>query len=211
MAKSNSVNLDITPNADGYSIAGGTTPRTLTLTAGNVTLSAGGSNTYTLPAATGTLVSRDSTDTLTNKTIDASTNTITNLGYGGYAQSTSNFSTSNTSATQITGVSVTVTSLGTSKRLKITLMAGTVYNSSANVAARVTLWRGTVGSGTQLQQGRGFQAGSSGTGSVTLIAVDNPTAGSVTYNAALHADSTGTATVEGSSTAPISLLVEFIN
>jgi hypothetical protein len=76
MTKNSAVNLDITPNADGYSIAGGTTPRTLTITAGNVTLSAGGSNTYTLPAATGTLVSRDSTDTLTNKTISISSNTF---------------------------------------------------------------------------------------------------------------------------------------
>ena len=79
MAKSSAVNLDITPNADGYSIAGGTTSRTLTLTAGNVTLSAGGSNTYTMPSATDTLVGRASTDTLTNKSIDGSTNTITNI------------------------------------------------------------------------------------------------------------------------------------
>lgn len=76
MAKNSAINLDVTPNADGYSIAGGTTPRTLTITSGNVTLSAGGSNTYTLPAATGTLVSRDSTDTLTNKTIAGSTNSV---------------------------------------------------------------------------------------------------------------------------------------
>lgn len=76
MAKNSAVNLDITPNADGYSIAGGTTPRTLTITAGNLTLSSGGANTYTFPAATGTLVSRDSTDTLTNKTIAGSTNSV---------------------------------------------------------------------------------------------------------------------------------------
>lgn len=69
MATNNSANNTYTNNADGFSLAGGTTPRTLSLTAGNLSLSAGGSNTYTFPAATGTLVSRDSTDTLTNKTL----------------------------------------------------------------------------------------------------------------------------------------------
>jgi len=76
MATNNSANNSYTNNADGFSLAGGTTPRTLTLTAGNVTLSSGGSNTYTMPAATGTLVSRDSTDTLTNKDLTSSTNTF---------------------------------------------------------------------------------------------------------------------------------------
>lgn len=68
MAKNNSVNLDITSNADGFDISGGTTTRTLTLTGANVTVTGSGANTYTMPSSTDTLVGRASTDTLTNKT-----------------------------------------------------------------------------------------------------------------------------------------------
>lgn len=80
MSTNNSINSTYANNADGFSLTGGTTPRTLLLTAGNVSLSAGGSNTYTMPAATDTLVGRASTDTLTNKSISGSTNTLTNVG-----------------------------------------------------------------------------------------------------------------------------------
>ena len=77
MAKNSAVNLDITNNADGYDISGGTTKRKLTVTGADVTLTGSGSNTYTFPSATDTLVGRDSTDTLTNKTIAGTSNTIT--------------------------------------------------------------------------------------------------------------------------------------
>jgi hypothetical protein len=59
----------ITENADGFTISGGTTERDLILTGADITLTGSGTNTYTFPSATGTLVSRDSTDTLTNKTL----------------------------------------------------------------------------------------------------------------------------------------------
>ena len=68
MSKNSSVNLDITNNADGFDISGGTTARKATLTGADITLTGSGSNTYTYPSATDTLVGRVSTDTLTNKT-----------------------------------------------------------------------------------------------------------------------------------------------
>jgi hypothetical protein len=71
MAKNSSVNLDITPNADGYDVSGGTTKRKLTVTGADITLTGSGTNTYTFPSATDTLVGRASTDTLTNKTLTA--------------------------------------------------------------------------------------------------------------------------------------------
>lgn len=56
MATQNSINLPVTVNADGFTISGGTTERDLTVTGADVTLTGGGGYTYTLPAATCTLL-----------------------------------------------------------------------------------------------------------------------------------------------------------
>lgn len=59
MAKQSSVNLDITNNADGFDISGGTTARKLTATGADITLTGSGSNTYTFPDASCTLAAND--------------------------------------------------------------------------------------------------------------------------------------------------------
>jgi hypothetical protein len=72
----NGSNQNYANNSDGWQLAGGVTPRTLTVTGGNITMTGSGSNTFTFPAASDTLVGRASTDTLTNKTMTASSNVI---------------------------------------------------------------------------------------------------------------------------------------
>ncbi len=62
MAKRNSTNTDITPNADGFDISGGSTARKLTVTGGDVTLTGSGSAVITFPSATGTLYATNNTD-----------------------------------------------------------------------------------------------------------------------------------------------------
>ena len=55
MAKQNSVNLDITNNADGFSIAGGSTSRTLGVSGADITLVGSGTATLTFPTTSTTL------------------------------------------------------------------------------------------------------------------------------------------------------------
>jgi len=55
MAKQNSVNLDITNNADGFSIAGGSTSRTLGVSGADITLVGSGSATLTFPTTSTTI------------------------------------------------------------------------------------------------------------------------------------------------------------
>ena len=65
----NSSNQDFTNASDGYVLGGGTTERKLTITGGDMTLTGSGSNTYTFPGISDTLIGRTTTDTLTNKTL----------------------------------------------------------------------------------------------------------------------------------------------
>jgi len=72
MAKQNSVNLDITNNADGFSIAGGSTSRTLGVSGADITLVGSGTATLTFPTTSTTLAGLGITQTFTTlQTFDA--------------------------------------------------------------------------------------------------------------------------------------------
>jgi len=65
MAKQNSVNLDITNNADGFSIAGGSTSRTLGVSGADITLVGSGTATLTFPTTSTTIAGLGITQTFT--------------------------------------------------------------------------------------------------------------------------------------------------
>ena len=65
MAKQNSVNLDITNNADGFSIAGGSTSRTLGVSGADITLVGSGTATLTFPTSSTTIAGLGITQTFT--------------------------------------------------------------------------------------------------------------------------------------------------
>lgn len=76
MAENNSSNQNYKNNADGFYLSGGTTPRKLTLSGGDVAIAGSGSAVLTFPSTTDTIVGRATTDTLTNKTLTSSTNVL---------------------------------------------------------------------------------------------------------------------------------------
>ena len=65
MAKQSSVNLDITNNADGFSIAGGSTSRTLGVSGADITLVGSGTATLTFPTTSTTIAGLGITQTFT--------------------------------------------------------------------------------------------------------------------------------------------------
>lgn len=127
----------------------------------------------------------------------------------GYTQITSNFSTTNTSATQITSLTSTVTIPAGGRKVKITIFARDMFNATGAAQVFVTLWDGTVGSGTQLSS----TTANSNSSAIPVIcmAVVTPAAGSKTYNAALHTtNASDAANFEAAATYPAFILVEAI-
>lgn len=132
MAKNPSTGLDITLNADGFSVAGGTTPRTISVTGGNVSMSASGSNVYTYPSSTATLASLAGTETFTNKRITKRTGTAT-------SSATPTINTDNVDFYSLTAQAVDITSFTTN--LSGTPTEGqTLWIAITGTAARAITW-----------------------------------------------------------------------
>lgn len=115
-----------------------------------------------------------------------------------------------TSDTLVTGLTSSVTIPAGSRRVQITAYASNTTNTNANASITLTIWDGTVGSGTQLSS----FVHSSGTVAadgigMNCVAVVSPSAGAKTYNVGIKA-SAGNPTVAASATAPAFILVKAI-
>lgn len=127
--------------------------------------------------------------------------------YLGYAQITSNFATSGASLTAITGLSVTVTVPTGVTKVRVTVGVQSLACDAA-AGGFLSIWSGTVGSGTELADVQNYMASTSvGYPIGPAIAIYSPSPGSITYNAA-RATSTGNPTVGASATSPAFILVE---
>lgn len=106
MVTRNALNLSTVVNADGYTLSGGTTARSLTITGGNATINASGSNVYTYPASTSTLASLALAETMTNKRVTKRAPTVTQ-------SATPTINTDVTDVAHITGLAQAITSMTT--------------------------------------------------------------------------------------------------
>ena len=127
----------------------------------------------------------------------------------GYAQATSTFTTTSATAVQVTSLTASVTIPAGGRKVKITAWCGALYNATAGINAVMSIWDGTVGSGTQLAQCYGV-SNAAATSNGTVMAVVTPAAGAKTYNVGLYRGSGGTATMEAVATSPMFILVEAI-
>ena len=120
------------------------------------------------------------------------------------------FTTASTTAVQVNGLSAQVVIPNGATEVRITAYGGAVYNSSSSGRVLLTIWDGTVGSGTQLAEAWALGTATPSAGGTTAIAVISPTAGSKTYNVGIEAESAGTATIDGGSGRPASIVVEVV-
>jgi hypothetical protein len=107
-------------------------------TSGSTTLraSAVASGTLTLPATTDTLVARNTTDTLTNKTIAAGSNTITGLTNANLSGS-AGITTANLAQYTISGVSLGGNLANLTAGSFVSYSSGTIYNGSTAITVSV--------------------------------------------------------------------------
>lgn len=123
---------------------------------------------------------------------------------------TSGFSTASGTATQITGLTSGALSITSGTKLKITVSLNKVYNSGSPSNSRVTLWDGTVGSGTQIGAGEHTSGGNNYGGQIVIIVTVSPSAGSHTFNVGIQNVGGASAIIDATSTAPMTLLIERI-
>jgi hypothetical protein len=129
----------------------------------------------------------------------------------GYAQITTSFTVVGSGADQaVTGLTIAVTIPAGGRKVKITAFSKGIATSTAGQNVTLTIWDGTVGSGTELSQANAVSTSSNNSYSVTCIAIVTPAAGSKTYNVGIIGGAGPTLTVNAATTSPAFILVEAI-
>lgn len=122
------------------------------------------------------------------------------LGYD--TKTDGSFTTSSATAVQVTGLGVTVTIPSGSKIIEVVASGGNHFNAAGTANYHeMSIWDGTVGSGTQIGSDQFNDSSSGGQSPAYARAIVTPAAGSKTYNVGLKTNG-GTAGIEYSATRP---------
>lgn len=101
----------------------------------------------------------------------------------GVAQITTIFTTTSTSYVQVTGLTNTITVPSGARRIEIGVQIRSISNSNSSTGNFISIWDGTVGSGTQLQEFEVDITTSTFNNGIYFIALPPaPSPGSKTYN-----------------------------
>lgn len=195
------------PAVDADDVATLVTSRSSSSTADN-----GTPPTYGYPIAI--VVVADSTSSILNSNITdkraLSKSTQNAWRYLGSAINTSTQSITSTSPAALPtggGLSCTVAIPSDINKVKLTLIARDAISPPSN-AMIISIWRGAIGSGTQVSESKiGTSTSATATEPLTIIALDGPSAGSVTYNVAAYVTA-NTGGIDAVTAMPITLLVE---
>lgn len=114
-------------------------------------------------------------------------------------------------STQVAGISCPVI-VPTGRKVRISVCPGSkVANNNVSGSTTLSIWDGTVNSGTQLAAATFDQHATVSEGApASFFVVTTPGATSKTYNLGYATNGTGTSTISGSSTAPIIMTVELV-
>lgn len=126
----------------------------------------------------------------------------------GYTQITGNVTSTSTTVAQVAGLTSTVTIPAGGRRVKVTCYVWAM-TSTGTFSHQLSIWDGTVGSGTMLTKYDIAALSTQDTGICMIAVPPAPAAGSKTYNIGWLV-SGGTGTLNAATTAPAFILVEAI-
>jgi hypothetical protein len=179
-----------------------------TITSDSITgfTTAGSGSIYGIAIAAGAITTANSISSTAIATNAVQANQLSTSAIKlGYAQIVTPFNTTSTSAVQVTGLTATVTVPAGGRSLEITAFCGD-FTSSVSAYTVLTIWDGTVGTGTQISRS---QIGPTSTQQSPGIAmaIVSPTAGTKTYNVGFQT-SAGSASLDAGATYPAFILVK---
>ncbi len=114
----------------------------------------------------------------------------------GFRSAGSTGSTTSTTAVAITGIGVLPIKIPAGRKVRITMKAAFLYNGTNGTRANMSLWDGTVGSGTLIDEAHGVNSNSSSAQHGEASVVVTPDALSKNYGVGLAANPSGTANAE---------------